>query len=216
MAKKISDYTNETNEIAIDDLLDISQNTGVGTYESKRLKRDAINNALRFSGGVTEFKGEDDLSTDSAGHFMNDSEDTIARFRNDRSIAFGLDAPSAGFFHFRAHNDFGTRVDGSDSNPNNASVYVARWYYASATSTWNTAMQIRNNGRIDMGLANNVHVGGTAAPSEQLELTGVMSFNEEGSDPSGTANKGKLYTKDVAGTTQLFYCNSAGTVTQLS
>lgn len=35
-------------------------------------------------------------------------------------------------------------------------------------------------------------------------------------DPTGTANKGKLYTKDVAGVTQLFYVASDGTIDQIT
>lgn len=39
---------------------------------------------------------------------------------------------------------------------------------------------------------------------------------EQSSDPSAVANRGFLYTKDVGGITELFYRDSAGTVTQVT
>ena len=44
----------------------------------------------------------------------------------------------------------------------------------------------------------------------------VIVMPEEGGDPGGTANKGKLYTKDDGGVTQLYYQGSSGVVSQLS
>ena len=41
-------------------------------------------------------------------------------------------------------------------------------------------------------------------------------LTERASDPGATANTGKLYTKDVSTITELFYQDSAGTVTQLT
>lgn len=43
-----------------------------------------------------------------------------------------------------------------------------------------------------------------------------LYLSEQAGDPSNVANKGILYTKDVAGVTQLFYENSAGTVGQIA
>lgn len=42
----------------------------------------------------------------------------------------------------------------------------------------------------------------------------VLELPEKGSDPGATANTGKVYTKDVAGVTQLFYQASDGSVAQ--
>lgn len=51
----------------------------------------------------------------------------------------------------------------------------------------------------------------------KLTVTGAIDpthlyLDEQGGDPTNVANKGILYTKDVAGLTQLYYMNSAGTV----
>jgi len=43
-----------------------------------------------------------------------------------------------------------------------------------------------------------------------------LQFNEQGSDPTPTADDGYLYTKDVSGLTELFYMDSAGTITQMT
>ena len=43
-----------------------------------------------------------------------------------------------------------------------------------------------------------------------------FTLTEEGSDPSQVANAGRLYTKDVSGTTELFYRDDTGTVRQLT
>jgi hypothetical protein len=54
--------------------------------------------------------------------------------------------------------------------------------------------------------------------SGDIEVTASAAaiFSERAGDPGGVANKGKLYTKDVAGVTELFYQRSNGTVVQLS
>ncbi len=57
---------------------------------------------------------------------------------------------------------------------------------------------------------------GTVAPNEQLNLTDVMQIDERVGNPGGTGNAGKIYTKDVAGVTQLFYQRSNGTVVQVT
>jgi len=44
----------------------------------------------------------------------------------------------------------------------------------------------------------------------------VAVFPEQVGDPVAAANRGKVYTKDVAGVTQFFYEASDGTVTQLT
>ena len=43
-----------------------------------------------------------------------------------------------------------------------------------------------------------------------------VTLLEQGSDPSNAANTGFVYSKDVSGITELFYEDSAGTVTQLT
>jgi hypothetical protein len=43
-----------------------------------------------------------------------------------------------------------------------------------------------------------------------------LTLIEQGADPGSVANRGFLYTKDVAGVTELYYRDSGGTVTQLT
>lgn len=44
----------------------------------------------------------------------------------------------------------------------------------------------------------------------------VITLREQGSNPANAADKGKLYTKDIGGVTELFYLNSNNVVTQLT
>jgi hypothetical protein len=44
----------------------------------------------------------------------------------------------------------------------------------------------------------------------------ALTLTEQAVDPGATANAGKVYTKDDAGTTELFYQDSGGTVRQLT
>jgi hypothetical protein len=46
--------------------------------------------------------------------------------------------------------------------------------------------------------------------------TGSLAIEERVGDPGGTAQEGKIYTKDVLTITELFYQNSSGTVVQLT
>ena len=48
------------------------------------------------------------------------------------------------------------------------------------------------------------------------QLAGTMRFAEEAGDPTNVANTGFVYTKDVSTITELFYEDSAGTVTQIT
>lgn len=67
---------------------------------------------------------------------------------------------------------------------------------------------------------------GTALPAAgvKMQITGGSLFIEDSTlelgellvDPAATSNQGSLYTKDVAGVTQLFYEDSAGIVSQLT
>ena len=43
-----------------------------------------------------------------------------------------------------------------------------------------------------------------------------VTLEEQASDPANLANKGRLYTKDVGGITEVFYIDSAGTLFQLT
>jgi len=49
-----------------------------------------------------------------------------------------------------------------------------------------------------------------------IRLGSQIRFTERSGDPSSVANTGFVYTKDVSGTTELFYEDSAGTVTQVT
>jgi hypothetical protein len=44
----------------------------------------------------------------------------------------------------------------------------------------------------------------------------ALTLTEQAGDPGATANAGKLYTKDDSGTTELYYQDSGGSVTQLT
>ena len=62
----------------------------------------------------------------------------------------------------------------------------------------------------------NNRLGVGTIPNEQIHITDVMQIDEKAGDPGGTANAGKIYTKDVAGVTELFYQRSDGTVVQIT
>jgi len=51
---------------------------------------------------------------------------------------------------------------------------------------------------------------------DQVDISDHRVFTERSADPSSEANKGKLYTKDVSGTTELFYLDSTGATSQLT
>ncbi len=71
--------------------------------------------------------------------------------------------------------------------------------------------QITLTGNVDANAGIDV-AGGNISLTANYSL--VMA--ESSSDPGGTANQGKVYTKDTSGITNLFYQDSAGTVTQLT
>ena len=61
--------------------------------------------------------------------------------------------------------------------------------------------------------------GGMYFPSAHDELAGEFSYlrlAEQSSNPTATANKGYVFSKDVSGVTELHYIDSAGNVVQLT
>lgn len=58
------------------------------------------------------------------------------------------------------------------------------------------------------------HIFGDGSANEGYH--NVIHLPEQGSDPGGVANYGVVYTKDVSTITELFYRDSAGTVTQIT
>lgn len=70
------------------------------------------------------------------------------------------------------------------------------------------------DGGVDRSTAAALVLGGTNATS--VDVTPPVALIERGADPGATANQGKLYTKDDAGVTELFFQASDGTVTQLT
>jgi hypothetical protein len=57
---------------------------------------------------------------------------------------------------------------------------------------------------------------GTGQTGITLGVGSPIVLDEESSDPTAITNAGQVYTKDVAGVSELFYEDSAGTVTQLT
>lgn len=66
------------------------------------------------------------------------------------------------------------------------------------------------------GSDNTVALGTTAAKFLSVSIGGQLEMTERAADPGATANIGKLYTKDVAGTTQLFFQRDDATVVQIT
>lgn len=58
------------------------------------------------------------------------------------------------------------------------------------------------------------HIFGDGSANEGYH--NVVHLAEQGSDPSGVANYGVLYTKEISTITELFYRDSAGTITQIT
>lgn len=58
------------------------------------------------------------------------------------------------------------------------------------------------------------HIFGDGSANEGYH--NVIHLPEQGSDPSGLANYGTLYSKEVSTITELFYRDSAGTITQIT
>lgn len=58
-------------------------------------------------------------------------------------------------------------------------------------------------------------VGGAADFASSVECANLR-LPESGADPAAVADTGRLYTKDVAGATELFYRDAAGNVIQLT
>lgn len=58
------------------------------------------------------------------------------------------------------------------------------------------------------------HIFGDGSANEGYH--NIVHLAEQGSDPSGVANYGVLYTKEISTITELFYRDSAGTITQIT
>lgn len=72
---------------------------------------------------------------------------------------------------------------------------------------------------VKTALRERLQFGGMYFPSTHDELAGEHSnvrMAEQASNPASVANKGFLFTKDVAGITELFYMDSAGTALQIT
>lgn len=89
MAGKITEYGAETNEVRDIDLLDVSQDIGGGSYQSKIFKRDNITKELIFSGGATIFKGQDATLSNYSAKFRNLALTDLLTVRNDGLVSAG-------------------------------------------------------------------------------------------------------------------------------
>lgn len=169
MDGKITEYGNETNEVGVLDLLDISKKIDGGSYESRRFKRDDTTKELIFSGGLTIFKGENSSDTKSALIARNLSNEDIIVARNDRRVAIGHSTPSA-TFHVRGVTGFASIFQGIDSSPSQYTMQLKDGFNI-------LHHQFRNNGRADIGLVGNVHVGGSSGKPEKLYVTGDLNVS---------------------------------------
>lgn len=90
-----------------------------------------------------------------------------------------------------------------------------------------TLFAVKHSGALSLGVAGAMTtVEGDLTVDEDLSVTGSAGFGNmtatgslrlnEITDPTNVANKGFVYTKDVSGTTELFYMDSAGNATQLT
>ena len=91
------------------------------------------------------------------------------------------------------------------------SAVAATWGTTAGVLTLNGTAGIELQGNATTALSINA-----AGTSVLFDDTASADFMERAGDPGGTANQGKIYTKDVSTVTQLFYQDSAGVVTQLS
>lgn len=132
--------------------------------------------------------------------------DTGSTFTNTK--AFVINASSTSFF--QSGQQFPVMDIGLTPNASDNATWYGMRLKALASGGGSTTM----NGIVLTGSGWDTAF---SAASGDIELEdGAIRLSELGSDPTNVADKGFVYTKDVSGTTELFYRDSGGATKQIT
>jgi len=176
---------------------------------------EATNEYLTFR---TTNGGELIIVGPTAGNGVPSIQVNMPQSTND---AFELRVASSHYFRVNTSTTVGSIVMGSslarteiDIPDNNSTAFKVEHAGTGADyincSTANAGPSITFGSTTESPIYRFAGTGEVRIDGEAIRLT------EQSGDPGSTTNAGKVYTKDVAGITELFYQRSDGTVVQLS